>query len=93
MKISRFMMHTNVTQNCVLPIVTGDANFAMESTCLTIGEFTQPEVARALIEQPEKGLSHRFLWLFPKPLFGQFTSLGEVDKGFQFNLGRYYMFL
>ena len=30
----------------------------------------------------EKGLSHRFLWMFPKPLFGTFAALKEVYKGF-----------
>ena len=30
----------------------------------------------------EMGLSHRFLWLFPKPLFGSFAALEEVDKAF-----------
>ena len=41
-------------------IVSGEANFV---TNLTIGGFTQPEVARSLIELPtnsEKGLSSRF---------------------------------
>lgn len=71
-------------------LVTGEANFAMPCTRLTIGGFTQPGIARALIELPsnaEKGLSHRFVWLFPKPLFGAFTTLGEVDKEFQESLG------
>ena len=70
--------------------VTGEANF-MPCTRLTVGGFTQPGVARALIELPsnaEKGLSHRFIWLFPKPLFGKFSTLGEVDKEFQLNMGK-----
>lgn len=57
----------------------------MSSTRLTIGGFTQAGVARNLIEMPsnsEKGLSHRFLWMFPKPLFGTFAALEEVNKGF-----------
>lgn len=33
-------------------IVSGDANFAMSSTMITIGGFTQPGVARSLIEAP-----------------------------------------
>ena len=40
--------------------VTGGANFAMESTALTVGGFNQPPVARTLIEQSgsaEIGLS------------------------------------
>ena len=57
----------------------------MTSTQLTVGGFTQPAVARALIEMPanaEKGLSHRFLWLFPNPLFEKFSKLREVDREF-----------
>ena len=71
--------------------VTGEANFTMPRTHLTVGGFTQPGVARALIELPsnaEKGLSHRFIWLFPKPLFGKFSTLGEVDKEFQLNMDK-----
>ena len=52
----------------------------MESTCLTVGGFSQPSVARMLIEQNESaeiGLSQRFLWLFPEPSFLRFKSLEE----------------
>ena len=41
--------------------VTGETNFAMPYTRLTVGGFTQPGLARSLIELPsnaEKGLSH-----------------------------------
>ena len=34
--------------------VTGEANFSMQSTNLTVGGFNQPSVARFLIELPEK---------------------------------------
>ena len=47
--------------------VTGDANFDITSTNLTLGGFTQPAVARSLIENSaniEKGLSQRFMWVF-----------------------------
>lgn len=57
----------------------------MDSTRLTIGGLTQPGVARHLIELPsntEKGLSHCFVWLFPKPLYGEFESLGTIDRNF-----------
>lgn len=57
----------------------------MRSTNLTVGGFTQPGVARSLIDIPsnaEKGFSHRFLWLFPKPLFEKFDTLGEIDDVF-----------
>ena len=63
----------------------GDANFVMTSTMLTVGGFTQPTVARSMIEQPsnsEKGLSSRFLWFFPNVLYGTFDDLGEVDQDF-----------
>ena len=66
-------------------IVSGEANFIMTSTMLTIGGFTQPVLARSLIELPansEKGLSSRFLWFFPNPLYGKFENLGKVDENF-----------
>ena len=52
---------------------------------LTVGGFTQPSVARALIEQPsnsEKGLSSCFLRLFPNVIYGNFDDLGQVDPDF-----------
>ena len=70
--------------------MTGEANFVMEQTGLTVGGFTQPAVARALIELPsniEKGLSTRFLWIFPKPCYAKFESLEPVDKEFKSALG------
>ena len=57
----------------------------MTSTMLTVGGFTQPAVARSMIEQPsnsEKGLSSHFLWFFPNILYGAFDDLGEVDEEF-----------
>lgn len=65
--------------------VSGEANFSMDATRLTIGGFTQPDVARNLLEMPsnsEKGLSHRFIWLFPKPIYGKFDTLEAIDKVF-----------
>ena len=70
--------------------MSGDANFVMTAARLTIGGFTQPGVARNLIDMPsnsEKGLSHRFIWIFPKPLFGKFASLKEVQRNFVHELG------
>ena len=64
----------------------------MTSTRLTIGGFTQPGVARNLIEMPsnsEKGLFHRFLWVFPKPMYGKFATLENVDKLFSSKIGMY----
>ena len=72
--------------------MSGEANFAMKSTALTVGGFTQPGVSRAMIEQPsnvEKGFSHRFVWLFPKPKYGAFTTLNQVDEGFSTRLGKF----
>ena len=62
----------------------------MTATSLTVGGFTQSGVSRALIEQPsnaEKGFSHRFVWLFPKPKFAPFTTLDVVDETFSLKLG------
>ena len=73
-------------------IVTGEANFSMSATSLTVGGFNQPAVARALIELPgnaEKGLSQRFLWLFPKPTYADFDSLEPADKSFTDKIGNY----
>ena len=52
-------------------LVTGHANFHMERTALTVGGFTQPSVARTIIEQvtgAERGFSQRFLWICPSLL-------------------------
>jgi hypothetical protein len=62
----------------------------MPSTSLTVGGFNQPSVARNLIELPgnaEKGLSQRFLWLIPKPVYGKFDSLEPIDKTFTQKIG------
>jgi hypothetical protein len=63
----------------------------MNSTSMTIGGFTQPGVARNLIEMPsnsEKGLSHRFIWIFPKPIYGKFATLEAVDTTFTTKIGK-----
>lgn len=55
----------------------------MEKTALTVGGFTQPSVARTIIEQTtgaERGFSQRFLWIFPKPTFAKFASLQPVSE-------------
>ena len=72
--------------------VSGEANFIMSTTRLTVGGFTQPGVARSLIEMPsnaEKGLSHRFIWMFTKPLYESFESLEKVDRKFSDELGEF----
>lgn len=63
----------------------------MDSTCLTVGGFSQPSTARAVIEQSgsaEVGLSQRFLWLFPKPTYSRFGTLEAVDDKFTDTIGR-----
>lgn len=72
--------------------VTGEANFSMQRTSLTVGGFNQPSVARSLIELPgnaKKGLIQRFLWLSPKPVYSAFDSLEPIDKEFTGKLGMY----
>lgn len=58
--------------NSILSLITvsGEANFEMKRTGLTVDGFIQPSIARNLLEQPanmEKGLSQRFLWFAPNP--------------------------
>ena len=55
----------------MLLLVSGEANFIMKSTNLTVGGFIQPSVGKSLIDptNTEKGFTHRFIWLFPNPLF------------------------
>lgn len=63
----------------------------MSHTGLTIGGFTQPTVARNLIEvqgNVEKGLCQRFLWLFSKPTTVQFSELQKVDTKFSAAVGK-----
>ena len=84
-------MHSRSNFN-LSTLVFGDANFHMERTALTVGGFTQPSVAKALIELPasiEKGLTQRFLWICPKPSFATFDSLELIDKNFTEYLGEY----
>ncbi len=62
----------------------------MDRTALTVGGFTQPSAARALIELPasvEKGLTHRFLRILPKPSLSNFDSLELVKEIFSVYLG------
>ena len=45
--------------------VSGEANFTIHHIGLTVGGFTQPSVARNILEHQanvEKGLCQRFLW-------------------------------
>lgn len=71
-------------------VVASEANFTMESTYLTLCRFSQPSVARNLIEleaNAEKGLSQHFLWVFPKLSYAKFQSLEPVDEQFFTKLG------
>ena len=55
----------------------------MERTSLAIGGFTQPGVARSIIEPHiggERGFSQRFLWVFPKPVFGHLNTLSDDEQ-------------
>ena len=72
--------------------MSGDANFCMNHTGITLGGFIQPSVARSLIElQPnvEKGLCQRFLWLVPQPTLEKFDQLQRVDVDFISGIGMY----
>ena len=72
--------------------MSGEANFHMQTTGLTVGGFTQPSVAKSLIELPqsvEKGLVQRFLWILPKPTYATFASLEPADEKFCDYLGMY----
>ncbi len=63
----------------------------MDGTSLTVGGFNQPAVARLLIELPgnaEKGLSQRFLWLHPQPVYGKFETLEPVREEFIDKIGK-----
>ena len=66
----------------------------MASTNLTLGGFTQPAVARSMIElsaNAEKGLSQHFIWTFPKPTYAEFKTLEPVDPTFSSALGKYFV--
>lgn len=83
------MSYTGEPFSSALP-VSGEANFDMERTALTVGGFTQPIVAKALIELPssvEKGLTQHFLWLSSKPSFSKFDTLEMIDEVFCTFLG------
>ena len=76
---------------CTLSIaVSGEANFAMHHTGLTVGGFIQPSIARNLIEilsNVEKCLCQRFLWLVPQPTAVSFEKLQKVDQEFSTSIG------
>ncbi len=54
----------------------------MDRNSLIIGGFTQPGVARAIIEAQggsQKGFCQRFMWVFPKPIFGHLDTLTTTN--------------
>ena len=70
--------------------VGGECNFVMDFTSLTVGGFTQRTTATNIMVVPgiaEKGLSQRFLWICPKPVFLEYDSLGKVDQVFYDKVG------
>ena len=71
-------------------VVSGEANFTMDYTGLVVGGFTQPSVARGLIESIaniEKGVCQRFLWILPKPSPTKFCDLKEMNEEFSNKIG------
>ena len=63
----------------------------MDHTALSIGGFTQPGVARNIIEQrcgAERGFSQQFLWIFPQPSFAKFDSLKPVPDNISEAIGK-----
>ena len=72
-------------------VVSGDANFEMKYTGLTVRGFTQSAVVRTLMELPtnaEKGFSQRFLWYIPKPNTVRFDDLQSADRNFSASFGK-----
>lgn len=64
----------------------------MEETNLVVGGFSQPSVARGLIEFPgntEKGFSQRFLWIFPRPSHAHFETLQPVNREFTQQISKF----
>lgn len=53
------------------------------------GLINQPWLALSfeLPGNAEKGLSQRFLWLFPRPIYGKFETLEAVKEEFIDNVG------
>lgn len=81
--------------HCNHNTVSGEANFDMKRTGLTVGGFIQPSIARNLLEQNasiEKGLCQRVLWCVPKPTVAIFEELEKVDQDFSASIGMYTMY-
>ena len=75
----------------VLYTVSGEANFSMKHSSLTIGGFMQPNIARNLVEHPmnvDKGLCQRFLWIVPKHNPVSFAEMEKVESEFINSVGK-----
>ena len=58
--------------------VTGNANFHMTQTSLTLLGFTQPTSALPIISNAQnnsKGFTSRILWYFPEPIYSRLKDL------------------
>ena len=74
----------------IFSTVSGEANFEIKRTGLTLGGFIQLSIARNILEQPanmEKGLSQRFLWFVPEPIPVPFDELEKVNRDFSASIG------
>ena len=63
----------------------------MKHTCLTLCGLTQPSTALPLIvdrSNVDKGLASRFLWVFPKPVIGNFASLNIISNAQSENVAK-----
>lgn len=75
--------------------MSGDANFHMKVTGLTVGGFIQPSIARNLLEQPtnvDKGVCQRFMWFSPKQVSVPFEKLEKVNEEFSASVGKFSFF-
>ena len=72
-----------------LYIVTGEANFSMDRTSFNCWWLQSACGGLILFENPEKGSSQRFLWLFPKPVYGKFNTLEPSNQEFIDKIGKY----
>ena len=73
--------------------MSGEANFEMKRTGLTLGGFIQPSISRNLLEQGanvEKGLCQRLLWFVPKPTPVPFNQLQKFNEDFSASIRNVY---
>ena len=85
------LYYGDVYQNFFSLIVSGEANFDMDTTGLMVGGFIQPSIARNILDNPanfEKGLCQRFLWFFPQSTPIPFDELDKVDQEFSSSVAK-----